>query len=75
MRNEEPAALALNGWTYYDKCRCVGMMKYKYRSKAHPDLELEWWTKYNQFKITYRGSSTKVPLSKVSNMDKILKEL
>ena len=71
----EPAALALNGWDFYEKCRCSGIMKRRYRSTAHPDLELEWWVKYGQFRITYRGSTTKVPLAKIAELDKTLKEL
>ena len=71
----EPAALSENGWAFHEKCRCSGIMKYRYRSAAHPDLELEWWVKYQIFKITYRGSTTKIPQTKIANLDQTLKAL
>jgi len=71
----EPSALALNNWKFYEKCRCSGIAKWKYRNAAFPDLELEWWVKHYCFRITYRGKSTKVPQTKIEKLDKILSEL
>lgn len=75
MIRDEPAALAANGWAFYERCRCAGRMKYKYRNPAHPELELEWWVKYYCFRITYLGRSVKVPPTKIGLLDKTLKEL
>lgn len=67
--------LSDNGWAFYEKCRCTGISKVKYRSKTHPELELELWSKHAQFKITYRGASTKIPLTKISQLEETLKAL
>ena len=72
---DEPVALAANGWTFFEKCRCQHMLKYKYINSKHPGLVLEWWVKYSQFKITYRESVTKIPITRLLLLDKTLKEL
>lgn len=70
----EPEALAANGWLFYEKCNCVRTLKYKYRNEAFPNLELQWLPKHFQFTIM-NGNSTKVPLTKIANLDKVLKAL
>lgn len=75
MVRSEPPALAEYGWTFYEKCRCSGILKYKYRNPDHDGLELEWFVKYYQFRITYNGRQTKVPVTKIEDLDKILKAL
>lgn len=76
MRHEAPASLAEYGWTLYDKCYCSGILKYKFRNVAqHPGLEVEWWVKYYQFRITYSGVTTKVPATQIAKLEQTLKDL
>jgi len=72
--NEEQTILSA-GWYFYEKCRCSGIIKYKYRNKVLNSLELEWWAKRSMFKVTYRGSSTKIPPTSVMKLEKTLNEL
>ena len=71
----EPPLLQEYGWKFYEKCRCSGAMKYKYRNENFKDLELEWWKDYYKFKITYNGTRTKIPLTKLEKLEEILKAL
>lgn len=71
----EPQAIATHGWQYYSKCRCGGILKHKYRNPSYPELELEWWVKYGQFRITYRGTQTKVAPTAVSQLNEVLNSL
>lgn len=71
----EPTALAEKEWEFYEKCRCKNITKYKYRNKNFPDLELEWWIKLYRFRITYRGTKTKVKPTKITLLDTVLKDL
>lgn len=71
---QTPKALTDNGWNYYEKCRCQRILKYKYRHPGKPGLELEWWVKYLQFKITEKNK-TKIPLTKIGELDNTLKNL
>ncbi len=69
-----PEAIANNGWQFYEKCRCDGILKWTFRHPDKPKLELEWWVGYYQFKIMNQNM-TKVPLTKVAKLDEILKGL
>lgn len=73
--NQVEQILTDNGWAFHEKCRCGGVSKRKYRNAARKELELEWWDRYAQFKITYRGTSTKVPLTKISQIETTLQQL
>jgi len=70
-----PAALEEDGWKFYEKCKCHNILKYKYINPKHRGLVLEWWVKYSQFKITYQESTTKIAITKLSLLEKTLKEL
>ncbi len=69
-----PETITNNGWVFHEKCRCSGVRKYKFRHPQYPDLQLEWWISYGQFKIMNKNT-TKIPLTKLSELDKIQKEL
>lgn len=69
-----PEAFIINGWTFYEKCKCQRIKKYKFRNTAFPKLELEWWINYYQFKIM-DGNTTKIPLTKIGLADQTLKSL
>lgn len=69
-----PEAIINNGWMFYEKCRCHRVKTYKYRHSEKPDLELWWRVDYFEFKIMDRNT-TKVPLTKISQLDEILKQL
>ncbi len=69
-----PAAIAENGWQFFTKCRCDGILKWKYRHPGKPNLELHWWVGYYQFKVMNQNT-TKIPLTKISKLDEILKSL
>lgn len=60
MNSTEPVEIAEYGWTFYDKCRCAGKVRYKYRNKELNELELEWWPRFERFKVTYLGVTTKI---------------
>lgn len=70
----EPEALSLNGWTFYEKCRCNRILKWKYRNPLFPDLELQWLVSYFQFKIMNKNT-TKIGLTAISHLDAVLKSL
>ena len=71
---EAPIALTNNGWNFYEKCRCQNILKYKYRHPDKPGMQLEWWVKYYQFKITEKNK-TKIPPTKIGELDNILKNI
>ena len=74
MNQTEPAAIANNGWLFYEKCKCGGILKYKYRHPEKPGLQLEWWVKYFQFRIT-NYSKTKVQQTPIAKLEETLKPL
>lgn len=74
MTPTEPAAIANNGWLFYQKCKCGGILKQKYRHPDKPGLQLEWWVRYYQFKIT-QLSKTKIPQIPLSKLEDTLKNL
>jgi hypothetical protein len=69
-----PEAITSNGWLLHEKCRCNNIRKYKFRHPEYPDLELEWWISYHQFKVM-QGNTTKIPLTKIGQADSVLKSL
>ncbi len=69
-----PEILTLNGWKFYEKCRCQNILKYKFRNANKPGLEIEWWISYYQFKVTEKNK-TKIPPTKMGELDNILKTL
>ena len=75
MIKNEPPELAAHGWQYFDSCQCSGGYKVMYRHPVLTELELEWHPKGRWFRITYKGSSTKVPPTKIEKLEKILNVL
>jgi len=74
MERNEPTALAENGWQFYEKCNCQRTLKYRYIHPNKPGLKLEWIVRFQQFSISDKGL-TKVPLTKLSKLDEVLKSL
>jgi hypothetical protein len=73
--NDEYLTILRNaGWHFYEKCRCGGVLKWKYRHPDKPGLELEWWLKYYQFQITERNK-VKVPPTRIENLKTQLEQL
>ena len=64
------AVLRDAGWNFWEKCRCGGVLKWKYRHPGKPGLELEWWIKYYQFRITDRRK-VKIPATKIENLKQL----
>ena len=73
-RYERPPGIYAHGWTYHDACTCGGYRE-KYRHPVLTDLELEWIPGADAFRVTYRGSSTKIPPTRLAQLDKILAAL
>jgi hypothetical protein len=71
---DAPPAIAANGWYYHDACAC-GAFRIKYRHPDLVDLELEWIPRQRLFRVTYRGSSTKIPPTRIEQLEKILTAL
>jgi hypothetical protein len=69
-----PEAITDNGWQFYEKCRCTNVLMYKYRNPGKPMLELRWYPRNFSFKVM-KGAQTVVALSKVKDMDALLKEI
>jgi hypothetical protein len=63
-----------NGWSFYTKCRCGGLLKYKFRNENHKGLELEWWCKNSLFCIM-RGKRTEVAVTRIDKLEETLKAL
>jgi hypothetical protein len=60
-----------NGWLFYSKCRCGGLLKYKFRNENHKGLELEWWCKNGLFCIM-RGKRAEVAVTKIEKLEETL---
>ncbi len=69
---QTPQAITDNGWQYYDKCRCGGILQYKYRHSSKPGFEIRWLIKYFKFKIT-QDNKLCVGLTKMEKLDETLK--
>lgn len=70
----EPTAIRTNGWFFIAKCRCGGILKYKYRHPQKKTLELHYWVKHKRFLIM-EFSKTKIPLTAIDKIDDILKSV
>jgi hypothetical protein len=69
-----PAALSEYGWYFHEKCRCGGILKWKFRHKDKPGYQLEWLVRYFQFKVM-NGNSTAVGMTKIADLENVLKTL
>jgi hypothetical protein len=75
MTVEEFAAKLLErGWNYSEKCRCGGILKYKYTNPNHRGLVLEWLYKYSKFTIK-RLKRTEVALCNLDLLEEKLNTL
>lgn len=64
-----------SGWEFYDRCRCSGRVKEYYRHPIMTDLELEYYPRHKAFKITYLGTTTKVPNTAIGNISQVTKTI
>jgi len=67
--------LRQKGWRLNDRCNCSGNLKHSYRNTEHKTLELDYWPRKGRFRVTYLGTSTKIPITSVADLEKTLKEL
>ena len=65
-----PEIITNGGWTYFEKCRCSGILKYKFKHADKPGLVLEWLVLYAKFKIINRNKVkvAATPLSKYNEV-------
>jgi hypothetical protein len=69
-----PEIITNVGWKYYEKCRCGGILKYKFRHEQKPGLTLEWFVLYAKFRIVERNK-LKVPATALSKLEDVWKTL
>lgn len=73
MQHITPEVIINDGWQFFESCRCGGILKYKYINTKHRNSVLEWWVKYDKFKILNGGKTIKEP-TKLSLLEDYLKE-
>lgn len=72
--NDTEEILTRYGWAFYDKCRCGGVLKHKYRNPDKPGVEIEWQVKRYLFKVKCWGKTIKT-LTAIGKLEETLKEL
>jgi hypothetical protein len=65
------AILQERGWNYTEKCRCGGVLKYKYSNANYKGLVFEWWYKYSKFTV----KRLKRSVITLSNLDLVEEKL
>ena len=66
--------LLADDWFLYEKCKCGGKLKYKYRHDNHPGYEVWWYPKLFQFRIFYQNKSIR-PLTPIGKLTDVLKQI
>lgn len=74
MTIETPNAITDNGWYFYSKCTCGGILKHKFRHTNKPGLELHWYVRKDNFLIK-SYNTIKVQLTPISNLQQILNDV
>lgn len=60
-------ALVTDGWFLYEKCKCGGKLKHKYRHPDKTGYEVWWYPRLFQFKVFF-NNKTIVPLSPIGQL-------
>lgn len=66
-----PQPIEDHGWNFFEKCRCGGTLKYKFKHPNKPDMLLIWMPTYRQFKIQDKNI-TKIPVTKIEKLQETL---
>ena len=69
-----PEIISSAGWVYFEKCRCGGILKYKFKHPAKKGLVLEWMVLYSKFRMVERNK-IKVPATALSKLNEVWQTL
>lgn len=71
---EQVNELTNSGWYLYEKCRCGGKLKYKYRNMQYPTIEVRWYPNFYSFTII-DNNKTLVAMTPIGRLTQKLQEV
>jgi len=74
VQPESIVQLLAAGWFLYEKCKCGGKLKYKYRSENYPGYEVWWYPKHFEFRIFYQSKSVQ-PVTPIGKLTQVLNNM